>query len=549
MIHKTDTNTNTEISSGTSDEPDQVKKPKIGKKLEQRTSLIVDMVDEEFEKQMNELNSSFGIENDNGLKQSIVFLEPLSFDVNPDGLDKISSKHIKTLTESNIVSKSKNKQQLSVIEEETTLSKLSLTPNRQPSRRETMPYKDFDPDTRPANIKLAKLHEEATSVGLHDIPSSRKKYQLCPCCGMNSDMELIPICCKIDDLKVLKNGFPLYFNYLKWVFFVCVLSFLVLGLYLMVYNGSGDFCQANRDSNGFQICGRYFNSLIQACNQDYSKVNNIEKVLSLMLFFMLYICWLCFKYHIEKSHYQDFHDENSYQSSQYALILIDLPKTELAEDIKSYLQDYGLSDRKIVLQDLNCAYNLDEWTKIEKIRNSCQKKLIICQTEGNDENEAELKAELKVAIDSVKILKKNLMKGTTDSIEKFTGTAFVIFQTKKDRNQFLKEWNLLHPIKHFIWKHCPCLKWIFCRSEKNVRYYKDRVITVKKAPNANNILWENFGYQFKSKLLITFINSILCLCLLLGSTYVIFKLKEYQINRNSVDESEIIVIYKSFKLK
>lgn len=136
----------------------------------------------------------------------------------------------------------------------------------------------YNPDACPADIDLAKKHEKATSVGrpvslenLHNFDS------YCPCCGLDSSIVPLPYCIPISNLSFLGGGFPLYFKYLQFLVFTAVLSFFMLGLYLMINNLTGNYCDHTN------ICDSNFYRRLSAANTNYLSINIFEKILSLVL--------------------------------------------------------------------------------------------------------------------------------------------------------------------------------------------------------------------------------------------------------------------------
>lgn len=403
---------------------------------------------------------------------------------------------------------------------------------------------EFDPDKCPADVQMAILHEKATAVGYTQQVNKDecKENEFCRCCGLYINKKPIPICCDNDDFIHLKSGYNLYFYYIKWVTYLCLISFGILGIFQTGSFIQGEVCDTNAGKTGIKIqrCGSYLNRYIQAGNTDYSEVSHNEKLLTLILFFVLYFAQFRLLYKIEHTNFKV--DDVASSVTEYALMLKDLPKKDRPEEIKSYLEQYGLGNKKIQIKDVNCGYYLDKYILLIEKRKSHQKKLANFKKSGNQEKIDEEENILKTITTDITNFKDNLLKGTGDF--EFTGIAFVVFNTKQDRNQFLYEWsgNL---IRVFIHKYIPC--WRCCFKKRSIRKYKGQILSVEKAPEPDDILWENLGYGKCYKYGATLINLLISICILCLSIFIIVRIKNHQIDdkrRNIFDKIDPI----SFKI-
>jgi hypothetical protein len=137
-------------------------------------------------------------------------------------------------------------------------------------KSETSIFEFFDPEACPANIEAAMRHRAATFIGVpyddkcikteglgegegggelnaFDFPPAQdacgnnwKKF--CKCCGLTSNLKQVPICNHSLAFSFLGIGVPLYFSHLKWMGRMLFFSWILLGMYLFIYDLTGNHC-------------------------------------------------------------------------------------------------------------------------------------------------------------------------------------------------------------------------------------------------------------------------------------------------------------------
>jgi hypothetical protein len=155
-------------------------------------------------------------------------------------------------------------------------------------KSETSDFEFFDPEACPANIEAAMRHRAATFIGLpyndnaiftegqrdgegkgvgegegvgelnaFDFPPSQdacenwKEY--CKCCGLTSNLKQLPICNHSLAFSYLGIGVPLYFSHLKWLGRMLFFSWILLGMYLFIYNLTGNHCEIPNTCDSYGI--------------------------------------------------------------------------------------------------------------------------------------------------------------------------------------------------------------------------------------------------------------------------------------------------------
>jgi hypothetical protein len=137
-------------------------------------------------------------------------------------------------------------------------------------KSETSNFEFFDPEACPANIEAAMRHRAATFIGVpfddnyiktegegegvgggelnaFDFPPALdacgKNWKgYCKCCGLTSNLKQVPICNHSLAFSFLGIGVPLYFSHLKWLGRMLFFSWILLGMYLFIYNLTGNHC-------------------------------------------------------------------------------------------------------------------------------------------------------------------------------------------------------------------------------------------------------------------------------------------------------------------
>lgn len=149
-------------------------------------------------------------------------------------------------------------------------------------KSETSNFEFFDPEACPANIEAAMRHRAATFIGVpyndnaiktegqgdgegegvgelnaFDYPHSRDAYEnwkeYCKCCGLTSNLKQIPICNHSLAFSYLGIGVPLYFSHLKWLGRMLFFSWILLGMYLFIYNLTGNHCEIPNTCHSYGI--------------------------------------------------------------------------------------------------------------------------------------------------------------------------------------------------------------------------------------------------------------------------------------------------------
>lgn len=101
----------------------------------------------------------------------------------------------------------------------------------------------YSPYSVPPNFFYSDLHQKCRRVLQLQAKFDEDNEVLddyCPCCNYPIDGDLFPLSCSIRTLNELGEGFPLYYDMMKYVSVTMILAFLIAGVYGLVTNYSAD---------------------------------------------------------------------------------------------------------------------------------------------------------------------------------------------------------------------------------------------------------------------------------------------------------------------
>ena len=98
---------------------------------------------------------------------------------------------------------------------------------------------EFNLDNIPPNWKYAEDHLKARVNGPEVLDPP---INICDCCGYNVNRNQLPITCDITELAFLGSGFPLLFIFVKYCAIICMILFLISGVYSIVTNAISNDC-------------------------------------------------------------------------------------------------------------------------------------------------------------------------------------------------------------------------------------------------------------------------------------------------------------------
>lgn len=144
--------------------------------------------------------------------------------------------------------------------------------------------------------KLSRLQFQSQFDSSKEHSSVVREYRryikdnACLCCSRPRKSSRLPMCTALQDLtRHIGIGWVLYFSFLKEIGFISFGVFVVVGIYLMIYNILGDQCMETETS-----CLGNLMYIIHSANRDHTKDFDLpEKILSVACMFCYfgYVFW------------------------------------------------------------------------------------------------------------------------------------------------------------------------------------------------------------------------------------------------------------------
>lgn len=395
-------------------------------------------------------------------------------------------------------------------EELTPSIEYSLTPRSMDSPPLKSPFiktkhLEYDPYKVPACLILAENHGKAKKVGR--IDDNLKEYDnLCPCCSLPIEKQMIPLGCELSELAFLGCAYPFYFYLMKRIMVVITVIILVLGtlkLLLINYN-----CN--------ESCVTFFGFGILNLNDYREQVfghSGIDTLFS--IFLIIYIFALKSKCFEAIKLYND----TAMNPRLYTIMVQNLPRSTNKSEIYNYFKE--LTQKEII--KVNMAFDISNFkdlfkrklkiaSQLKELYNSIQDQEVntndpyVIKTIENLEKEDE-ELENNLAIYEIMCEESNP--------DKFTGTAFITFKSQTTVRILVEEWGLsfLRSLEYILFG-----KW----TSPYLKFGKNTII-VHEAPDPTDLIWENLGFSlFRDIFNYTFLYVLSGLILIL-SFYIQFQ--------------------------
>ncbi|CAD8213980.1 unnamed protein product [Paramecium octaurelia] len=432
--------------------------------------------------------------------------------------------------------------------------------------------KEYDPFKIPADTNISIKHKKATKCG-----TPLAKSELCPCCGREVEQEQKEIGISPVDLIYLGQGIPLFFLFLKQMIVVILIIFGIMGIYSLITNSITDNCLDSKSDlltlyqNGFceqncplpldeeylkiisilktEDCQIVCNQFSNVCttisstkialsnkqlDKDYKEVQAILVLCSIILFKTIQVL---FRRHQKLT--QDELDRGLLSASDFTAMLTKLPQNQYTEsELKESLSNYCKQitqlqpDQEFEIVKIIIAFDIFDYINIIRTKTELEKQYQINESFKNINTQypplvtAETQKELLLQIQKNE---EELSKIDNDIQKKqFTQTtqvAFVTFQTKKQLETIveytkLTTWELV----------LTSILNVFGKTLNKGFYFKDKLIQITRAPEPDDVFWENCGYSLKYKIKQRTLSWLITLVLLVSSFFILFGLDYVQNN-------------------
>ena len=371
------------------------------------------------------------------------------------------------------------------------------------------------------------------------------------------------LCASWISLKIVGPGMVLFFHYSFFIFLSLLITFIIYGLYMIIYFSGGSNCE-NRESEIIQdFCGTRWRTVISAGNRadQFVDVHHPEKILASIVFVVL--LGLRIGYFAFSKKLDSIIDEQIITPFDYSIKVKGLPNNVTKAEVEDHFNNIKLeSGRKVEVEKVCFAYKVGPY--IEDVRQKLlYEALVRSMNRRLERNEKSKKSEERKEAAKQKLLKsreeyeaqvkryKTKIRKRNDDLKVdtshfFAGTAFVTFKKMKHAEDVLDEYssNYLGDVVYYIF---PCLKRCF---EPDQAFIKDTPITISAPPEPIDIIWEHLGAgaldKFKRRLFTTFIMALVILFTFAIITSVKYLEINYLIERSKAGQNSFSVIMSSF---
>lgn len=400
---------------------------------------------------------------------------------------------------------------------------------------------EYNPDKYPPDVKIAQEHALARRVSIpsylydqliNKCPSptkqgkSKEPIELCDCCGCPIKNQQLALCCDRFDLFFLGSGFPLFFDFMIWG----------LGLMLMIFLISSIFGLASNskvlDMKGKEVSWFVDLSLANNGDIDISIWKSAQMIVNFCTIILILIYLQFFRRSQRKTAFEC--DFKSLTPSDYTLKVSGLPLNFLDYELKEHFQKMSEGVLKLNVVKINKTYAIGSYIKLLSEKNSVslskrdiEETLNKLKEDTTPIKEKEIEKltniikqkeeQLKNLNDKVKEEKINLMK----SYIKFTGTAYVTFETP-EQAQFAKR-----KLKKTFKQRMNIFFHKGFQFDLNHFYLGKTLIYAERAPEPNDIIWENLGTSWIEKFKMqwwthfyTLLVLVLCFFCIFGLTFL-----------------------------
>ncbi|CAD8115768.1 unnamed protein product [Paramecium primaurelia] len=421
----------------------------------------------------------------------------------------------------------------------------------------------FDLFQKPPIKEYALKHKLATSCGY-----SFENSEYCPCCGLSVSKISLPLSIKILDLAFLGQGVPLYFNQM---ILVIMMYFLMLACFMIpniILNILGNDCISENnyayvlwqkkgceqncplkhdDFNHFveifkdcqQICHHYtkicLNSQLSQLSFINKQADNYYKIIqSSILLCSVIIMKISMVLIREKQKRVEFAiDKELLSPSDFTAILNHLPKNnydekELKHAIEEYCKEFDPNNNYEVVK-INIAYDISQFIDKGREKLKLEKQL----ENSNTKNREKIINQIKEISQLQQIIEYEIENGC---YRQTTPIAFITFQTKKQ----LK--NLLEQTKLSYWEALMiAIKSLIKKKDSKGFYFKGELIYINRAPEPDDVFWENCGIDQNTQLKRKIISWFVILFLLGLSLCTLYGLNVFQNSFLQSDNNQLLI--------
>ncbi|CAK69146.1 unnamed protein product (macronuclear) [Paramecium tetraurelia] len=448
---------------------------------------------------------------------------------------------------------------------------------------------NFDPFRIPANIDLAKIHQVSsiTNQKASMCGENEEKSDHCPCCGQHVQQKEISLCQNRLDLAFLGQGMPLFFEMTQQLTLLACVLFIILGIPCLITNIKNHDCIAE-DNQFYQIslnglcnencpqnstdflsitklthsnecktiCAKILDICLETSVMQMSFANKQFDETSKFVQSILVLCSiLVFKFamiriRISQRNTARVCDQEFVSPSDFTAMLTNLPRNEYNEaELKDALLDfcYQFDDKgRYEIIKIIIAYDITSFVQCSREKMCLEKKIEKIENyyKSYHRYPRSLKNNYLSSLKQRIIFLGEKLSRIESEVEKQqyahqTQVAFVTFQTKEQLQSVLDQTKLSY--WEGVWIR---FKYYFInQQDRRGFYFKNRIIIFCRAPEPNDVFWENCGFNFQYQIQKRILNFFITIFILAASFTILLGLNILQSqNLSSFDDAIMIFV-------
>ncbi|CAD8126273.1 unnamed protein product [Paramecium sonneborni] len=388
-------------------------------------------------------------------------------------------------------------------------------------------YNDFQ---RPPKIDIALMHAAATKFAKTDPNIDLDKTNVCPCCGLPTVIEELPLCSSRNEFSFNGSGIALYFDFLVFSG-VIIFQYIAISCGYNIYiNMYGQRCDNLLDNRSEKCQNDFFNQY--SLTNDDGQLDNIRSLLNFISLVCILFTTLFYRRHINKIAMEL--DDAAILASDYSIFVENIPRDAKENELNQFFTQL-FQNETVELRKLCIAYEIQPYLKLNKqkqLKESVLTKVLELEAEGKAiPKSIPSRIELESEID--KISKElDYMEDHKENIFDFSGVCVISYNYEKQADNVCKTFKstkfqiLLEQLGF---------------EQKHYQKFKNNSLFVKKAPEPGDIIWGNLGITIKEQYKRTLVTNGMTLFLLILGFGCLFGLSYIQTIINKYTEEGSLI--------
>ena len=357
------------------------------------------------------------------------------------------------------------------------------------------PAPNYQPEKSPPDLNLAIRHGTAHRVSPLKIIAG--SVEICESTGVPFSSERLPLFCNTEELHHLGPVFPMYFLLIKQICYIAAFLCLITGAIWTRQFSEGSFSDLSS----------FLTNIMQNRLQMFILILGSLTTI-FMSFFLLY------KFRRDQRQIKFACKKGHTSSSNYTIMSSGLGTAFSEQEIKTFfseciLQDYSLNVKRVV-KTYDVKQYIDEARELTiLLKQKQESKKTTLMVDQKIQTINQFFKRRKVFLSKFQIIRKN-------------DACFITFDTRKEAKVVRRRFEL-SPTQRFLLS-------IFrpFSSELNEYFFNEKFIKIEKAPEPNEIIWENLA-EIGTSFWVHFVHVFICLMLFAVTAFGIYYTKEIQL--------------------